>query len=154
MRLNLDWRWHAWRDLDIDTLYECLRLRVDIFVVEQKCPYPELDGLDDRCEHLTVRDAAGKLLGYLRLLPPGLKVPEPALGRLVVSAGARGHGLARALVQEGVRAAQARYPEQDIYLSGQQHLEDFYASLGFQVISQPYLEDGIWHVDMLKAWVR
>ncbi|WP_020649720.1 GNAT family N-acetyltransferase [Solimonas variicoloris] len=154
MRLDLDWRWHAWRDLDIDTLYECLRLRVDIFVVEQKCPYPELDGLDPHCEHLTVREPGGALLGYLRLLPPGLKVDEPALGRLVVAAAARGQGLARAMVSEGIRACHARYPQQDIYISGQQHLEDFYASLGFKVSSQPYLDDGIWHVDMLKVWER
>ncbi|MFT4047374.1 MAG: GNAT family N-acetyltransferase [Solimonas sp.] len=154
MRLNLDWRWHHWRDLDVDTLYECLRLRVDSFVVEQKCAYPELDGLDRHCEHLTVREHDGPLLGYLRLLPPGLKVDEPALGRLVVAAGARGHGLARALVQEGVRACHERHPERDIYISGQQHLEDFYQSMGFRVISQPYLEDGIWHVDMLKHWER
>ncbi|WP_028079682.1 GNAT family N-acetyltransferase [Solimonas soli] len=154
MRLNLDWRWHSWRELDVDTLYECLRLRVDCFVVEQKCAYPEIDGLDPRCDHLTVREPAGALLGYLRLLPPGLKGDEPALGRLVVRDEARGQGLARALVAEGVRGCQARYPEQDIYLSGQQHLEEFYQSMGFQVISQPYLDDGIWHVDMLKAWSR
>jgi ElaA protein len=154
MRLNLDWRWYSWQELDPDTLYDCLRLRVDVFVVEQKCAYPELDGLDPRCEHLAVRDGGGALLAYLRLLPPGLKGPEPALGRLIVAAEARGQGLARALVQEGIRTCHTRYPEHDIYISGQQHLEDFYGSMGFQVISQPYLEDGIWHVDMLKAWTR
>jgi len=154
MRLNLDWRWHSWRELDVDTLYECLRLRVDCFVVEQKCAYPEIDGLDPRCEHLTVREPGGPLLGYLRLLPPGLKGDEPALGRLVVRESERGQGLARAIVAEGIRACQARYPEHDIYISGQQHLEDFYRSMGFEVFSQPYLDDGIWHVDMLKRWER
>jgi len=154
MRLNLDWRWYYWQQLDPDTLYALLRLRVDSFVVEQNCAYHELDGIDAQCEHLCVRGADQQLLGYLRLLPPGLKTTEPALGRLVVAAGARGEGLARALAQEGVRQCHLRYPERDIAISGQQHLEDFYSRLGFQVRSTPYLEDGIWHVDMLKRWSR
>lgn len=154
MRLNLNWRWYRWQDMDVDSLYAALRLRVDAFVTEQNCAFSELDGLDPRCEHLCVRAQEGGLLGYLRLLPPGLKTPEPALGRLVVAPSARGEGLARAIIQEGVRASHARYPEHDIAISGQQHLEDFYGGLGFRASSSPYLEDGIWHVDMLKVWTR
>lgn len=154
MRFNLNWRWYRWQELDVDTLYAFLRLRVDAFVTEQNCAFSEVDGLDPRCEHLCVREGNGKLLGYLRLLPPGLKSAEPALGRLVVAPDARGEGLARALIHEGVRACQAHYPEHDISISGQQHLEDFYGNMGFKVASTPYLEDGIWHVDMLKTWSR
>lgn len=154
MRLNLNWRWYHWRDLDPDTLYAFLRLRVDAFVTEQNCAFSELDGLDPRCEHLCARDPAGPLLGYLRLLPPGLKSRYPGLGRLVVAPSARGQGLARSLLQAGVRACHERYPEQDIAISAQQHLEDFYRRMGFEVGSKPYLEDGIWHVDMRKAWTR
>ncbi|NKF24015.1 GNAT family N-acetyltransferase [Solimonas marina] len=154
MRLDLEWRWYAWAELDADTLYALLRLRVDVFVVEQKCAYPELDGLDAACDHLLAREPGGKTLAYLRLLPPGLKGARPALGRLAVVAEARGQGLARALAQEGIRGAQLRHPEQDIYISAQQYLEPFYQSLGFVVDSTPYLEDGIWHVDMIKPWRR
>lgn len=154
MQLDLDWRWYEWSELDADALYDLLELRVDIFVVEQKCAYPELDGLDRRCEHLLLRNGQGLLLGYLRLLPPGLKSPQPALGRLAVVAASRGQGLARALALEGVRRCQARHPEQDIHIAAQVHLEAFYQSCGFEVDSKPYLDDGIWHVDMVRRWKR
>lgn len=154
MRFDLQWQWYSWQELDAQTLYDLLRLRVDIFVVEQKCAYPELDGLDAVCDHLLVRDPGGALLAYLRLLPPGLKHPLPALGRLAVVRDARGEGLARALGQEGVRGCQIRHPERDIHISAQQYLEAFYQSLGFVVDSKPYLDDGIWHVDMIKPWQR
>lgn len=154
MRLNLDWRWYAWRELDPDTLYDFLRLRSEAFVVEQNCVFAEMDGLDRQCEHLCVRDGQGALLGYLRLVPPGVRAAQPSLGRIVVAAAGRGEGLARAIAREGIRVCQQRYPEQDIFISGQQHLEGFYQSLGFAVISAPYIEDGIWHVDLRKAWAR
>lgn len=154
MQLNLDWRWYAWDQLDVPTLYALLKLRVDVFVVEQKCAYPELDGLDAACDHLLVRDAGGALIAYLRLLPPGLKSVRPMLGRLLVTESWRGQGIARALVRAGVRDCQQRYPEQDIQIGAQQHLEAFYQSLGFIVQSTPYLEDEIWHIDMHKPWQR
>lgn len=160
---DLDWTWHAWPQLDPDTLYAFLKLRSDIFVVEQNCVFPEMDGLDPRCTHLCGRDAAGRLLVYLRLVPPGLErrthqvegerpaLPDgPALGRLVVAAEARGRGLARAAVAEGLRACGLRFHGQPVRLSAQQHLEPFYASMGFERRGEAYLEDGIWHVDMLK----
>lgn len=154
MQLNLDWRWHGWNELDTPTLYALLKLRVDVFVVEQKCAYQELDGFDADCDHLLVRDTRGALIAYLRLLPPGLKSERPILGRLIVTAASRGQGIARALGQEGIRGCQLRYPEQAIQIGAQQHLEPFYQSLGFAVQSSPYLEDGIWHVDMVKPWQR
>jgi ElaA protein len=154
MRLDLEWRWYSWNELDAATLYELLRLRVDVFVVEQKCAYAELDGLDAACDHLLVREPGGPMLAYLRLLPPGLKDPRPTLGRLTVVREMRGQGLARALGQEGIRGCQVRHPEQDIHIAAQQHLEAFYESLGFVVDSKPFLDDGIWHVDMVKRWRR
>jgi ElaA protein len=154
MQMNLDWHWYTWAEFDAATLYELLKLRVAVFVVEQKCAYQELDGLDPQCEHLLVRDGAGTLIGYLRLLPPGLKSAQPSLGRLLVAEGARSQGIARALAQEGVRGCQIRYAEHDIQIAAQQHLEAFYQSLGFVVASTPYLDDGIWHVDMCKRWER
>ena len=146
----LRWQWLAWPDFDPDTLYALLRLRVDIFVVEQNCAYAELDGLDPRCRHLVGRDAAGQVRAGLRLVPPGIKHAAPALGRLVVAADLRGAGSGRALMIEGLRGCARHYPAQPVFLSGQRHLEGFYRSLGFETISEPYLEDGIPHVDMLR----
>lgn len=142
------WRWHHWRELDPDTIYAFLKLRSDIFVVEQNCAFSDMDGLDPHCEHLCGSGESGQLFAYLRLLPPGAKSAEPALGRLVVAAAARGSGLARAAMREGILRCRARYPDQAIFLSAQKHLAGFYASLGFATIGAAYLEDGIPHVDM------
>lgn len=145
------WRWYAWHELDPDTLYAFLRLRSDIFVVEQNCPYSDMDGLDPQCLHLCGCDADGKLLAYLRLLPPGLKGVHPAIGRLVVAQSARGAGTGRQAMIRGLRGCAEHYPGAAVFLSGQQHLQGFYQSLGFRPISEPYLEDGIPHVDMLRG---
>ncbi|MEQ1437789.1 GNAT family N-acetyltransferase [Fontimonas sp. SYSU GA230001] len=149
--MTVHWRWYEWPELDADTLYAFLKLRSDIFVVEQNCAYPDIDGLDPQCRHLCGFDADGELRAYLRLLPPGLKNAHPAIGRLVVAAPARGRELGRRIMLEGLRACGLHYPGQAVFLSGQQHLQHFYESLGFRVISAPYLEDGIPHVDMLRA---
>ncbi|MEW6169411.1 MAG: GNAT family N-acetyltransferase [Pseudomonadota bacterium] len=148
---ELAWRWYEWSALDADTLHAFLKLRVDVFVVEQACAYAEIDGLDPACRHLCGRDRDGRLLAYLRLLPPGLKRAEPAIGRLVVAAADRGAGLGRTAMHEGLRACTERHPGAAVFLSGQQHLQRFYESLGFRAISAPYLEDGIAHVDMLRG---
>lgn len=145
------WRWYAWNELDPDTLYAFLKLRSDIFVVEQNCPYSDMDGLDPQCLHLCGYDADGELLTYLRLLPPGLKCAHPAIGRLVVARPARGTGLGRRAMTEGLRTCAEHHPGAAVFLSGQQHLQTFYQSLGFRPISEPYLEDGIPHVDMLRG---
>lgn len=142
--------WHAWRDLTPDTLYAVLRLRSAIFVVEQNCVFPDMDGRDPACEHLCGWDGDGELSAYLRLVPPGVRTPEVALGRVVVAAAARGRGLGRAVMLEGLRRCAERYPGQPVKVSAQAHLEPFYQSLGFRTVGAPYDEDGILHVDMVR----
>ncbi|MFC4251619.1 GNAT family N-acetyltransferase [Sinimarinibacterium flocculans] len=147
---GLRWQWIDWPGFDPDTLYALLKLRSDIFVVEQNCAYPDMDGLDPQCRHLVGRDGNGAVQAGLRLVPPGVKHAAPALGRLVVAPSLRGTGLGRALMRAGLEGCQRWYPGQRVFLSGQQHLEDFYRTLGFETVSAPYLEDGIPHVDMLR----
>ena len=144
------WTWHAWRELSADLVYEIMRLRSAIFVVEQNCVFPDMDGRDPACEHLCGRDAAGALVAYLRLVPPGVRTPEVSLGRVVVTQSARGRGFGRAVMQEGLRHCASRYPGKPVKVSAQRHLEAFYQSLGFATVGAPYLEDGIWHVDMVR----
>lgn len=144
------WAWYAWADLTPDVLYAFLRLRSAAFVVEQDCVFPEMDGRDPRCEHLCGWNGA-ELAAYLRLVPPGVRTPEVALGRVVVAASARGRGLGRAAMQEGLARCAQRYPGQPVKVSAQRHLEDFYASLGFASVGTPYDEDGILHVDMVRV---
>jgi len=147
---DLHWTWHAWASLSPDTLHDFLRLRSDIFVVEQNCAYPDIDGIDPLCEHLCVRNKEHALLAYLRLVPPNVKAAQAAIGRLVVASPARGTGLGRSAMLEGIRRCSERYPGLDIFLSGQLHLEGFYHSLGFVTFTEPYLEDGIQHVNMRR----
>jgi ElaA protein len=148
--LPVTWAWHTWAALTPDTLYAFLRLRSAVFVVEQDCVFEEMDGADPHCEHLCGHNAAGELLVCLRLVPPGLKAPQPALGRLTVALHARRAGLARRALELGLARCAALYPGQAVFLSAQQHLETFYLGLGFTTLSAPYLEDGIWHINMLK----
>ena len=129
-------------------LYDMLKLRLDVFVVEQHCPYPELDGNDKDSLHLRLLDG-DDLLACARLWRP---TPEhhPRIGRVAVSSNHRGKRLGEALMREAIAAVEKRHPGEPIAISAQSRLQKFYGSLGFEVISEEYLEDGIAHVDMLR----
>lgn len=126
-----------------DTLYALLKLRTDIFVVEQNCAYPELDDQDQQAMHLIVRDESNRIVGCLRLYEHSKK--GTAIGRVAVHRSHRSAGLARQMMQKAMTHLQA---ESAIYLQAQAHLEGFYGSFGFRTVSEPYLEDDIPHVDM------
>lgn len=130
-------------------LYAMLKLRVDVFVVEQKCPYPELDGNDADCLHLRLLDE-NELLACARLWRPGADM-LPRIGRVAVSPNHRGKKLGEALMREAIIACEQEYPGEPIEISAQSHLQRFYGSLGFEPISEEYVEDGIPHVDMVRA---
>lgn len=132
-------------DLDAATLYALLRLRVDVFVVEQECPYPELDGrdLEPGTRHLWTGEGPA-VSAYLRLLDdPGGDV---RIGRVCTAPAHRGRGLADLLVRTAVRLA-ADHP---VVLDAQAHLEHWYAGRGFTRAGQPFVEDGIPHVPMRR----
>lgn len=148
---SLHWHWQAFSELDTERLYQIMRARVDVFVVEQHCPYPELDGKDSQAHHLSAWNDAGELFAYLRVLPPGLRFTSPAIGRVLTTAQARGSGLGRELMMRGIKHCLDLYPGQDIELGAQHHLAPFYASLGFVAYGEVYLEDGIPHIDMCRA---
>ncbi|HUR41390.1 MAG TPA: GNAT family N-acetyltransferase [Verrucomicrobiae bacterium] len=147
---SLAWRWYRFDELPPAVLYEMMRLRSAIFVVEQDCVFPDMDGRDPQCEHLGGYDGE-RLVAGLRLVPPGVRTPEVSLGRVVVAREARGRGLGRAVMQEGLRACAQRHPGAPVKVSAQQHLEKFYESLGFRTVAPMYMEDGIPHVDMVRA---
>ncbi|KQW28594.1 acyltransferase [Rhizobium sp. Root274] len=129
-------------------LYDMLKLRVDVFVVEQHCPYPELDGNDKDCLHLRLLQD-GELLACARLWRP-TREHHPRIGRVAVSPNHRGKRLGEALMREAIAEVEKRHPGEPIEISAQSHLQKFYGSLGFEVISEEYLEDGIPHVDMIR----
>jgi ElaA protein len=149
--LPLRWAWYRWSEMTPDVLYAALRLRSAIFVVEQNCVFPDMDGRDPACEHLCGWNDDGELLAYLRLVPPGVRTREVSLGRVVVAGTARGRGLGRAVMLEGLKGCGARFPGAPVKVSAQHHLEKFYNGLGFRTVSAPYDEDGILHVDMIRG---
>ena len=136
----------AFADLDARTAYDVWRLRQDVFVVEQACAYPDLDGRDvePSTRHLLLTDADGTLLGYLRLLEDG---DVARIGRVVLARAARGQRLA----DELVRAALAECAGREVVLDAQSPLAGWYAGFGFEVSGPEFLEDGIAHVPMRRG---
>ena len=143
------WHWLRWDTLTLDDLYDALALRARVFVVEQG-PYVDPDGLDRQSWHLLGRDEAGTLQACLRAVDPGLKYPEPSIGRVVVSAERRGQGLGRQLMLQGIARCSQTWPGHGIRISAQAHLDRFYGSLGFVAVGVPYHEDDIPHLEMFR----
>ena len=153
MNSTPDWSIHAFAELDTETLYDILSLRQAIFVVEQNCPYQDLDGLDQAAFHMLCREG-NTLLAYQRCLPPGVSYAESSIGRIIVAATARGRQLGRELVQRGIDFNRRQWPDVDIRIGAQAHLAAFYGSLGFELQGEEYVEDGIPHVHMVLAKER
>ncbi|MGC2201619.1 MAG: GNAT family N-acetyltransferase [Stellaceae bacterium] len=139
--------WRRFEDLSTEALYELLQFRQNIFVVEQRSVYPDLDGLDQGAWHLLLR-VESELRGYLRLLPVAASQPSVRIGRVAVAPSLRRRGLGRVLMDEALRLHSRGYTGQEIVLSAQAHLAAFYAAFGFEAISAPYDEFGIPHIDM------
>ena len=132
-------------------LYEILALRLEVFCVEQNCPYQDCDGKDLESWHLMGRDEAGKLICYTRLLPAGLAYPEyVSIGRVVTSPSARGTGVGKILLEKSIATCQQLFGNQPIKIGAQTYLLKFYESFGFQSTGEAYLEDGIPHTKMIR----
>ncbi|MEX0771211.1 MAG: GNAT family N-acetyltransferase [Balneolaceae bacterium] len=145
----IDWRLSDFYELSPGLLYDLLKLRQDVFIVEQKSIYPDLDGLDEVCGHLTGLDGE-QLAAYLRIVPPGEKYKEPSLGRIIVAGGYRGNKIGYELVRKGLDFAEKSYGKVPIRIEAQAHLEKFYSRLGFRVMTEPFDSDGIPHIEMLR----
>ena len=133
-------------ELTLDELYELLKLRVSVFVVEQNCPYPELDDRDQKALHLWYEED-GQMVGYLRIMDKGAASEWVSIGRVI--AVKRGQGIATRLVTEAIRTAKEQFGAEQIYLEAQVYAKGLYEKLGFREISGVFLEDGIPHVKML-----
>lgn len=146
----LDWEWLPFDRLTGRQVHDLLALRQRVFVVEQRCAYLDADGLDPKCWHgLGSRD--GVLVACARIVPPGEKFAEPAIGRVVTAPEVRRSGLGRELMLEAIAQTKRLYPGQDIRLGAQRYLERFYRSLGFEPVGEPYDEDGIPHIEMVRG---
>ncbi|WP_226660755.1 GNAT family N-acetyltransferase [Microbulbifer aggregans] len=147
-------RWSTFNQLSPTELYEILRVRQEVFVVEQDCAYQDVDGKDQRAWHLACWDDTAEsptLLAYLRVVHPGEKYPEPSIGRVLTSKAARGTGLGKELMRTAIERTRREYPQAPIRISAQLYLNKFYTDLGFEPVSEPYDEDGIPHIEMVLA---
>ena len=142
------WSVTGFEGLSARLLHDVLRLRVDVFVVEQNCPYPEIDGLDLDAIHIVGQLADDTVIAYCRILPPqgdGL----PHIGRVVVPTGYRGKDLGKELMQKALQVLHLNYGSKRSALAAQAHLQKFYMEFGYSVTGPEYLLDGIPHVDMM-----
>ncbi|WP_105125019.1 GNAT family N-acetyltransferase [Streptococcus suis] len=146
----MQWEIKAFDQLSLQELYTILTLRTNVFVVEQACPYPEVDGKDPNCLHLLGTDN-GELVAYLRILPAGLSYDEVSIGRVVIKPSHRGKGLGRPMMEQAIHYITNEWKENQIKIGAQAYLEKFYQSLGFKPVSEVYLEDDIPHLDMLYS---
>jgi ElaA protein len=132
-------------------LYEILKLRSRVFVVEQTCVFLDMDDRDQAAWHVTLTDEHGVLQACARVLPPGLSFEEASIGRVVSVPEARGTGAGKAIMLAALAAAEQLFPNSAIRIGAQRYLERFYGGLGFTRASDPYLEDGIEHIEMVRA---
>ncbi len=146
MRMN--WKIKTFDELTTNELYAILRERVDIFVVEQQCAYRELDNFDQSSYHIYACDGK-EIAAYARILPSGTAYPELSIGRVLVKESYRGRGLAVELMKRALDFIREELKEKVVRLQAQEYLLSFYGSLGFEKISEVYLDEGIPHADML-----
>lgn len=157
MAATLTWKLCPFDQLTTRELYQLARLRIDVFVVEQRCPYPELDGLDllSGTVHLFAHDDA-QPVAYARVLAPTVNTSGGAdahcacvhIGRVLVAQPYRRRRLATALMQRALDHCRTHHKGHSIALAAQVDVMAFYTSLGFTPCSAHYIEDGIAHVDM------
>ena len=132
-------------ELTTAELYEILRCRAEVFVVEQNCVYQDLDNEDSRSTHVYIENN-GKILAYLRVIDPGVKYPAASIGRVLTMKEARGKGLARPLMEEAIKLAKEKSPVVEI--EAQAYLREFYKSLGFTATSEEFMLEGRLHLSM------
>ena len=145
---GMEWVLKQFNQLSLDELYGIVQLRLEVFVVEQNCPYQDLDGKDQSAYHLFLKDN-DVIVAALRVLPENVAYDETAIGRLIVKEVYRGQKIAKAMMEKAIELITDDLGKDKIRLSGQAYLTDFYIGLGFKKVSEEYLEDGIKHYEFL-----
>ena len=152
--MELIWKWYTFNELTTEELYAILKLRQEIFVVEQQCIYMDCDTFDKDSYHLAGWGKSGKtheLTAYLRVMYPQKTGQLPRIGRLLVHSDMRQKGIGNLLIHKALKHIQSHQPGSKVQISAQAYLIDFYKTLGFQVTSDIYEEDNIPHIDMVYS---
>jgi len=139
----------TFHQLSLEELYYLLQLRCEVFVVEQDCVYQDVDGKDQKALHV-IGKKGNNIIGYTRIFKPGDYFKEASIGRVVVAEKERHLKYGNELMNASIKAIESSFQVNKIKLSAQKYLENFYSNLGFKTIGEPYLEDGIPHIAMVK----
>ena len=145
----IEWKYKDFAQLSPFELYDLLRLRSEVFVVEQDCVFLDLDSIDLDCFHL-LGYAQTKLLAYARIVPGGRLYKEASIGRVVTSPAVRKSGIGKKLMQQSIDKLYDTFGKTPIRIGAQFYLKKFYESFGFTQVNEIYLEDGIQHIYMIK----
>lgn len=146
---NMIWKIKSFEEITTSELYEIIKARVDVFVVEQNCPYPDLDGYDQQAIHIWA-ERENNVLAYCRIFNKGIKYPETSIGRVLTTEKGRGKSIGKQLIQYAVETIENRFHTSEIRISAQDYLLRFYSGFGFEDTGKKYLEDNIPHTEMFR----
>ncbi|MDH3322863.1 MAG: GNAT family N-acetyltransferase [Flavobacteriaceae bacterium] len=149
----MHWVLKSFNELTTDEFHNILQLRINVFVVEQNCPYPELDGKDKIAYHFfaTADENSEEVVAYTRIFKPGDYYHKAAIGRVVVHPDHRLEKLGHALIKKSIEQVDQLFNTSEIKIGAQTHLKKFYEAHGFKKIGDDYIEDGIPHIYMLRT---
>ncbi len=148
---TIHWKIKSFAELSVPELYEILKIRQEVFIVEQTCDYLDADGYDDKAIHLWAENN-GEILAYCRLFEAGIKYQEASIGRVLTNSNYRNLSLGKTLMKFALFIIEARFRAGDVRISAQDYLLKFYSEFGFQDTGKKYLEDDIPHTEMLKSY--
>lgn len=147
--MNITWSIKRFPDLDINELYALLQLRAKVFAIEQNCVYQDLDDRDQDAVHVMGYDS-DQIVAYSRLLPKGVSYEDVSIGRVVTDPAYRRYGIGKELMKVSIDACYQYFGTGPIRISAQLYLRAFYESFSFVAVTEPYIEDHILHIEMLK----
>lgn len=150
MQSELNWSLKSFDELSTQELYAILQARINVFVVEQTCPYEDCDDKDQVSHHFFAVDSNQELAAYARLVPPKISYAEyVSIGRVLTTKNFRRKAIGKLLMQQAIEHTRALFPNFPIKISAQQYLLEFYQNLGFKAVGEGYLEDEIPHIAMI-----
>lgn len=144
----MNWTCKAYNELTLDDFHDLIQLREIVFVVEQDCPYLDVDGKDRVALHVIGR-LDGRIVATTRILPPNISYKEVSIGRVVVSPKARGKNIGKQLMEESMKFVKENFGDVPVRISAQTYLLKYYQSFDFEEVGEEYLEDNIPHMEML-----
>ncbi len=147
--MDITWKIKSFNELSVEELYQILHLRTAVFIVEQNCPYQDVDGKDSESFHLMGIDETGGLAAYARILPAGAAFSEVSIGRVLTSKKERKTGLGKELMENAIQFISSHFGAVPVRIGAQYYLMKFYSGFGFKISGEEYLEDDIRHIEMV-----